>query len=229
MWHDPSLVAPRAGWRGPGADPEFRGRAAWQSSCSLADAHSSMPIIAYPSLFVKQNYCRRGHAPPGEPRTGPGWVAQRGGATTKWLSAGGSDPSPGGAWPPPSHLREGGLISNLLPGEKVLRYEAVEGSFESELQPSTGSAKCLLRKEGIATLHCRMQLCGPQAKLKSGEPTTHRSLDRRQALPVRNCICPGAQWHLWRACPERVWGVTKPRPSSRGNYFYSRPFMLKVI
>jgi hypothetical protein len=45
----------------------------------------------------------------------------------KTLDTKNSDVSPGGAWPPPSPLGEGGINSRLLPGEKVLRYEADEG------------------------------------------------------------------------------------------------------
>jgi len=39
------------------------------------------------------------------------------------------------------------LISNLLPGEKVLRYEADEGSLESKSRLSTPGPKCLLKSE----------------------------------------------------------------------------------
>jgi hypothetical protein len=62
---------------------------------------------------------------------------------------------PGGAWPPPSPLGEGSLITILLPGEKVLRYEADEGSLGSKLRLSARVSRCLPRKQEVTLLHCR--------------------------------------------------------------------------
>jgi hypothetical protein len=70
---------------------------------------------------------------------------------TRWRS----DTSPGGAWPPSSPRGEGGLISHLLPGEKVLRYEADEGFLGSTPRLSTRAPKCLLKKQESTTLQCR--------------------------------------------------------------------------
>src|SRR5271157_3719827 len=53
------------------------------------------------------------------------------------------DPSPAGAWPPPSPIGEGWLLSNVLSGQKVLRYEADEGSLGPKARRSTYAPKCL--------------------------------------------------------------------------------------
>jgi len=58
-------------------------------------------------------------------------VAQRGGATTKSSRADEVTPHPSRCIGTPSPLGEGSLFTNLLPGEKVLRYEADEGSLLS--------------------------------------------------------------------------------------------------
>ena len=123
---------------------------------------------------------------------------------------------PGGAWPPPSPLAEGGLISHLLPGEKVLRYEADEGFFGSTPRLSTCAPKCLPSAE---LFRLPELLCGLHPFTTSSiyyyqftnrrvGPTTPSSV--LPDLPFHDEPTVNSQGELKRAVTSDKWRVTSP-------------------
>jgi len=135
-----------------------------------------------------------------------------------------SDPSPGGAWPPPSPLGEGGLISNLLPGEKVLRYEADEGSLGSKPRLSTRAPKCLLKKQEMTSLQCRAERRSAMGRAPSSQPQLNGGLASREKPTDRKGRCGDsvARYSLFFHPGSRS-GPFSPKAPSRAQSGCQRP------